>query len=165
VQHVWINHDHDLVDVQIQTLQTRAASTASAATGAASAQGPRRPQAVKQVVQAALVGLAAALALLVGGHQAALAAPAQASATSTATHAETIHTTANHPWLTADRGWVQAGDLRVGEPVVRLDGRTATVAALAVRPGVADYYNLTVSKLHTYAVGIGEYEVLMVAAW
>ncbi|HEV2237494.1 MAG TPA: hypothetical protein VGR57_12600 [Ktedonobacterales bacterium] len=35
---------------------------------------------------------------------------------------ETIHTTANHPWLTADRGWVLAGDLRLGERVVRLDG-------------------------------------------
>ena len=38
---------------------------------------------------------------------------------------ETIHTTANHPWLTADRGWVLAGDLRVGEAVVTLDGKTS----------------------------------------
>ena len=30
--------------------------------------------------------------------------------------AETVHTTANHPWLTTDRGWVPAGDLRPGEP-------------------------------------------------
>ena len=36
--------------------------------------------------------------------------------------AETIHTTANHPWLTSDRGWVVAGDLREGEPVVTLNG-------------------------------------------
>ncbi|HEV2239312.1 MAG TPA: hypothetical protein VGR57_21835 [Ktedonobacterales bacterium] len=34
---------------------------------------------------------------------------------------ETIHTTTNHPWLTADRGWVPAGGLRLGERVVRLD--------------------------------------------
>ena len=46
-----------------------------------------------------------------------------------------------------------AGDLRLGERVVRLDGTAATVAALAVRLGEADYYNLTVSQLHTYAVG------------
>ncbi len=37
--------------------------------------------------------------------------------------------------------------------VRRADGTTARVAALVVRPGVADYYNLTVSQLHTYAVG------------
>jgi hypothetical protein len=57
------------------------------------------------------------------------------------------------------RGWVPAGDLHVSERVVRLDGGTATVAALAVRPGVADHYNLTVSQLHTYAVGAGQYVV------
>ncbi len=66
---------------------------------------------------------------------------------------ETICTTANLPWLTADRDWVPAGNLRPGERVVRLDGTAATVVALAVRPGVADYDNLTVSQLHTYAVG------------
>ncbi len=46
-----------------------------------------------------------------------------------------------------------AGELRVGEQVVELGGRTATVTALAVRPGAAAYYNLTVSTLHTYVVG------------
>lgn len=52
-----------------------------------------------------------------------------------------------------------AGALRLGERMLRLDGTTATVTALAVRPGVADYYNLTVSVLHTYAVGAGQYVV------
>jgi pretoxin HINT domain-containing protein len=72
---------------------------------------------------------------------------------------ETIHTTANHPWLTTDRGWVRAGALRVGEQVVALDGHTATIAALAVHPGAATYYNLTVSNVHTFAVGAGKYVV------
>jgi hypothetical protein len=67
--------------------------------------------------------------------------------------AETIHTTEKHPWLTVDRGWVKAGDLHIGEHVVELGGRTATITALRTRPGEADYYNLTVSELHTYAVG------------
>jgi nucleic acid/nucleotide deaminase of polymorphic system toxin/pretoxin HINT domain-containing protein len=66
---------------------------------------------------------------------------------------ETIQTTAKHPWLTTDRGWVRAGALRVGEQVVALGGRTTTITALTVRPGAATYYNLTVSQLHTYAVG------------
>jgi hypothetical protein len=54
---------------------------------------------------------------------------------------------------------VTAGELRVGEQVVRLDGGTATVAVIHVHPGAADYYNLTVSHLHTYAVGTGQYVV------
>lgn len=49
-------------------------------------------------------------------------------ATSTATTAqpgdETIHTTANHPWLSADRGWIVAGKLWLGEQVLRADGST-----------------------------------------
>ncbi|MBF6590141.1 MAG: hypothetical protein IVW57_06355 [Ktedonobacterales bacterium] len=43
-------------------------------------------------------------------------------ATPTRTRDETIRTTANHPWLTADRGWAQAGSLTLGERVVRADG-------------------------------------------
>src|SRR5262249_23093193 len=43
--------------------------------------------------------------------------------------------------------------------VVQLGGHTATVVALAARPGAADYYNLTVSQLHTYAVGTGQFVV------
>jgi hypothetical protein len=41
---------------------------------------------------------------------------------------ETIRTTENHPWLTTDRGWVPAGDLRLGERVVR---RTTTTSPRA----------------------------------
>jgi hypothetical protein len=37
-------------------------------------------------------------------------------------HTETIHTTANHPWLTVERGWVLAGALPPGEWVVTLNG-------------------------------------------
>lgn len=61
--------------------------------------------------------------------------------------------TAAHSWLTADRGWVAAGDLRPGEAVVRLGGGTSTVASVQIIPGQADMYNLTVAHDHTYAVG------------
>ena len=37
---------------------------------------------------------------------------------------ETIQTTTNHPWLTADHGWILASFLRVGEP----DGDAASPA-------------------------------------
>lgn len=74
---------------------------------------------------------------------------------------ETIHTTANHPWLTTDRGWVHAGDLRPGEPVVTLPGQTgsassattATVAWVRAVAGAAEMDNLTVAQDHTYVVG------------
>ena len=42
----------------------------------------------------------------------------------------TVHTTAGHPWLTADCAWVnETGALRVGEPVQTEAGAAATVKA------------------------------------
>lgn len=91
-------------------------------------------------------------------------APAQAAGaatttTTTSAQTELIHTTANHPWLTSDRGWVQAGDLKPGEAVVTLDGASSTVVWVHIVPGQADMYNLTVANDHTYAVGTGQYVV------
>lgn len=68
-------------------------------------------------------------------------------------------TTANHPWLTADHGWLPAGFLHVGEPVRRADGGIATVVAIQVVPGVAAMWDLSVANVHTFAVGAGEYVV------
>lgn len=48
---------------------------------------------------------------------------------------QVIHTTPNHPWLSADHGWLLAGDLHLGEPVRLLDGGTAMVVALHAAPG------------------------------
>ncbi|HEX8730002.1 MAG TPA: hypothetical protein VF739_15330 [Ktedonobacterales bacterium] len=61
---------------------------------------------------------------------------AAASGVSGASNEETIHTTANHPWLSADRGWVVAGQLHDGEPVRLLNGATATVVGLHALAGV-----------------------------
>ncbi len=36
--------------------------------------------------------------------------------------AETLHTTDEHPFLTTDRGFVSAEDLRIGEQIRQLDG-------------------------------------------
>ncbi len=79
-------------------------------------------------------------------------APPQVSVT------EVVHTTQKHPWLTTT-GWRIAGQLHVGDHVVRLDGTTATVIALRVVPGTAAMYDLTVSTVHTFAVGSGQYVV------
>ncbi|GCE13576.1 RHS repeat-associated core domain-containing protein [Tengunoibacter tsumagoiensis] len=66
--------------------------------------------------------------------------------------AETVHTTQKHPWFTA-RGWVNAGDLKVGDQVQQLDGRTATITELHTVAGEQDMYDLSVSTIHTFAVG------------
>jgi RHS repeat-associated protein len=90
----------------------------------------------------------------VGAH----AAPA-AGAGGLKTHDEVVHTTANHPWYTADHGWQLASFLHLGEPVARVDGRTATVVAIHAVPGAASMWDLTVSQVHTFAVGAGQYVV------
>jgi len=71
---------------------------------------------------------------------------------------ETIHTTEKHPWLTT-KGWITAGELHLGDRVLRLDGSTGTIVALRVIPGEQDMYDLTVSNVHTFAVGISHYLV------
>jgi hypothetical protein len=72
---------------------------------------------------------------------------------------ETIHTTANHPWLTADRGWVDAGELQIGEPVQLANGTIAWVDRLQNVPGMGTMYDLSLDQVHTFAVGEGAYVV------
>ncbi len=122
VEHVWLNHDDDLLDV---TLRNDDANQVSAP----SLLKDQRMQVAAHRMQISLTTMASD---------------------------ETIQTTEKHPWLTVDKGWLKAGELQVGEQVVRLDGATATVTMLHERQGEqAYYYNLTVSRLHTYAVGSG----------
>jgi Pretoxin HINT domain len=132
VQHVWINHDTDLIDLTLHT------------------DAPTAPQ-----------DLRAARAVL-AGEPLSRAPPPQGKATSQAqSHGqdEVVHTTAKHPFLTVERGWVPAGQLTTGMHVVREDGSTATVVREHVVPGAASMWNLTVSQIHTYAVGAGQYVV------
>ncbi len=101
---------------------------------------------------------------LVVGVTAGAALPTSATAANVATVAkagftETIHTTANHPWLTADRGWVVAGGLRNGEAVVTLDGQRGVVLTTQAVAGHDAMDNLTVADDHTYAVGNGQWVV------
>jgi hypothetical protein len=44
----------------------------------------------------------------------------------------------------------------LGEKVQRLDGTTATVVGIRLVPGEADMYDLTVSEIHSFAVGKSE---------
>lgn len=132
VEHTFINHDVNLLDVTL-----RVTSSAHAIAGQAPA--TTRTAASKPQGQA--------------GTQAA------ATGTSTTIRDEVVHTTANHPWYTADHGWLPASFLHLGEPVVRVDGTAATVVAIRTVPGAASMWDLTVSNVHTFAVGAGAYVV------
>jgi len=72
---------------------------------------------------------------------------------------ETIHTTANHPWLTADRGWVDAGELQIGEPIQLANGSIARVDGVRGVAGIGAMYDLNLDKVHTFAVGRAAYVV------
>jgi RHS repeat-associated protein len=133
VQHVFVDHDTDRLDV---TLHLGGATTASSASMSANDDAVGR------------------------------LAWNTARAQHTSSHSRTargsddvVHTTARHPWLTADRGWVRAGQLRPGEPIVRAAGGSAVVVALRVVPGAGPMWDLTVSQMHTFTVGTGEYVV------
>jgi hypothetical protein len=87
----------------------------------------------------------------------------QAAVVSHGSHAppakdEVVHTTQKHPWLTT-KGWITAGQLHLGNEVQLLDGATATVIGLKIVPGTAAMYDLTVSNVHTFAVGDGQFVV------
>ena len=72
---------------------------------------------------------------------------------------ETLHTTTEHPFLTDDRGFVDAVNLIPGEHVTKLDGSLGVVISVTIVPGQAVRYNLTVQDEHTYAVGQGQWVV------
>jgi hypothetical protein len=130
VLHVWINHDTDRLDVTVQTQDGTKGQSASAKSGTTAGQTPASGTPSK---------------------------PGQASPGTGLE--ETVHTTAKHPWLTADQGWVIAGQLKVGEPVVQADGKRAVVVALRVIPGAGTMYDLEVSHIHTFEVGLGRWVV------
>jgi hypothetical protein len=144
VQHVWINHDTDLLDVTLQVNTDTINQTTQTQTTSTSLAGQKSPNAVQNDQTKSVAGAAES--------------PTTAPQAETAQE-ETIHTTANHPWLTADRGWVVAGKLQVGEPVLRADGTTAVVADLQVVPGAGTMYDLEVSHIHTFEVGLGHWVV------
>jgi Pretoxin HINT domain len=66
-----------------------------------------------------------------------------------------IETTPNHPFFTADRGWVLAGDLLVGEQIRTESGQDATVVSFTLDATPASMWDLTVDGAHSFFVGSG----------
>jgi hypothetical protein len=71
---------------------------------------------------------------------------------------ETIETTPNHRFLT-DHGWVEAAALYRGMSVIKLDGTTGTVEGYSIEVRPVIMWDLTVSDVHTFAVGDGQWVV------
>lgn len=71
---------------------------------------------------------------------------------------EVVETTPWHPFYT-DEGWVDAGDLEVGDLVLSLDGDYGVVDTILTEDRTATMYDLTVDVVHTFAVGKGEWVV------
>jgi hypothetical protein len=70
-----------------------------------------------------------------------------------------IHTTARHPFLTQEQGFVPAGMLQVGMHVLNGQGNTSVVVAVRHVLGVQTMYDLEVYHDHTFMVGTGEWIV------
>jgi hypothetical protein len=71
------------------------------------------------------------------------------------TDAGSIETTPNHRFFSADRGWVEAGQLRVGERIRTANGTHALVLGFTLEATPSDMYDLTVESAHSFFVGSG----------
>jgi intein/homing endonuclease len=65
---------------------------------------------------------------------------------------EIISATGEHPFWTADKGWVEAADLIVGSLLQTADGRIVDVDRVEKRFGKFEVYNFNVEGIPTYFV-------------
>jgi hypothetical protein len=73
---------------------------------------------------------------------------------------EEVVATDGHPFWTDLRGWVDAGDLVVGDQLRGDSGELIAVTGVAAETRIAIVYNLTVANFHTYYVMIADQEAL-----
>ena len=72
---------------------------------------------------------------------------------------ERIETTPEHPFYTKEKGWLPAGELRIGMHVREADGKYGLVWFTWSVSQTQQMYNLTVSTAHTFFVGNGQWLV------
>ena len=68
---------------------------------------------------------------------------------------EAIATTPGLPFYTAERGWVEARELRVGEHVPSASSGSGVIENVTWLRGPDQMYDLTVAEAHTFFVGDG----------
>lgn len=71
---------------------------------------------------------------------------------------EEIETTPWHLFYTSE-GWVEAGELEVGDAIVSLGGVYGLVDSVIIVDATQTMYDLTVEEVHTFAVGDGDWVV------
>src|SRR5258708_38910979 len=69
---------------------------------------------------------------------------------------EVVHTTSEHPFFTAEQGFVAAGNLKLGMHVLRADGSVGMITGGKVVPGMQGMYNLEVAQDYTFVGGVGQ---------
>jgi RHS repeat-associated protein len=72
---------------------------------------------------------------------------------------EVVEVTPDHPFMTVDRGWVEAAALVPGDHITSVTGQPGVVGGLRWDGGGAEMWNITVDTAHTYTVGDGEWLV------
>lgn len=74
---------------------------------------------------------------------------------------DNLTTTSGHPFWVMGRGWVDAGDVNVGDSFLQGDGGVAVVEAVQKSQLVSTVYNFEVQDLHTYFVEVDGEGVLV----
>jgi RHS repeat-associated protein len=72
---------------------------------------------------------------------------------------ELLHTTSEHPFLTREKGFLPANQLKPGMHVLQANGGYGVVEKQVAVPGIQWMYNLTVAYDHTYVVGTANWIV------
>jgi RHS repeat-associated protein len=85
--------------------------------------------------------------------------PGDALARDTCDLYETITTTPNHPFHSPSHGWIDAGNLEIGDALIDSSGSTVWIHAIESVGAPIVAYNLTVDGIHTYTGGVGGYLV------
>jgi hypothetical protein len=67
---------------------------------------------------------------------------------------DTLTATSGHPFWVNGRGWVDAGDVRVGDSFLQSDGGVSVVEAVESYSLWTTAYNFEVADLHTYLVEV-----------
>jgi RHS repeat-associated protein len=68
-----------------------------------------------------------------------------------------IRTTPEHPFWVYNKGWVSAGQLRIGDLLVSHDEKVLTLTDIHLTEGIETVYNMRVAEFSTYFVGCDEW--------
>ena len=71
-----------------------------------------------------------------------------------------VKATAEHPFWTVNRGWVDAKDLKVNDKLTNEELKAVSIIAVCKEKSVCNTFNLTIAGVHTYFVKAGSSFIL-----